>query len=112
MNLPDFISFTLPDKPGALYLMQTGYPFIIGKLSKFNRQDIAKNFHYEINGGVKRKVPGYNIFITSAGFIAKPQGVIQKGEIERTIEAMCGHYFETVIDGNTHIEKNFKTTWK
>ena len=108
MQQQNFIHFQKTGENNAGYLRQAQSPFIIGKVIKMRSQDEADNYNVKQVSYVIGRVPGFNIFITQAGFFEPPDRLITDRELTEVITDMCDWYLTEKLAGNKIMTKTFK----
>lgn len=108
MQQQNFIHFQKTGESNPGYLRQTEPPFIIGKITKIRRQDDADNYNAKQVNYIIGRVPGFNIFITQAGFFEPPNRLITDEELTEAISDMCDWFVTEKLTGNKIMTKTFK----
>ena len=89
----------------------TEYPFTRGKIIRFKDQEEAEK--YRANSVTKDyviiRIPGYNIFISFAGFVRKPTEYIDNIQVRKHITLMCNWYMLNVLHGNKVMANEYAT---
>jgi hypothetical protein len=109
MKLPDYIHFTVAGE--ATYILQTVFPYTLGKVQKHLNQAQAQDFDAKLVTYPIIKIPGYNIFIIHAGYLTI-SGANESFRVkEEHIKEMADYYLEDVVRDNKIIMKRYKTNW-
>ena len=89
----------------------TEYPFTKGKIIRFKDQDEAERYRSAsiTKSYVVMRIPGYNIFISFAGFVGKPEDRIDNVQIRKHITLMCNWYMLYVLHGNKVMANEYQT---
>lgn len=109
MKLPQFVQFTVPGD--ATYILQTEFPYTLGKVQKHLNQDQARDFDVKLVTYPFAKINGYNIFVIHAGYLTISGGNESYGVQNETVIDMAS-YYETVVMENNIIRKRYKTKWE